>query len=97
MSQREMNFDYFQIWTVRAERVDKKKEGGGGVICLVFMFPFWVMVLKLSQKVHFLEFCVDIGKKSKSIREIYIYASERFCYALSENGIAYFAMTNWKY
>ena len=46
-----MNFDYFQIqkWmlqTVRAEKVDEKN----GVICLVSMFPSWVMVFKLSKK-----------------------------------------------
>ena len=50
-----MNFDYFQIkkWmlqTVRAEKVDEKN----GVICLVSMFPSWVMVLKLFKNVHFL-------------------------------------------
>ena len=44
-----MNFDYLEIqkWmlqTVRVEKVDWKN----GVICLVSMFPFWVMVLKLS-------------------------------------------------
>ena len=89
-----MNFEYFQIqkWilqTVRSEKVDEKN----GVICLVSMFPSWVMVLKLSKKVHFLQFCADLSKKSKSIEAIYIYASERSRYALSENGIVYCAMT----
>ena len=64
-----------------------------GVISLVFMFPSWVMVFKLSKKVHFLQFCADLSKKSKSIKAIYIYASERSRYALSENGIVYYAMT----
>ena len=87
-----MNFEYFQIqkWilqTVRSEKVDEKN----GVICLVSMFPCWVMVLKLSKKVSFLQFCTDLGKKSKSIKATYIYASERSCYALSENGIVYCA------
>ena len=27
------------------------------------------------------------------IKTIYIYASKRFCYAISENGIDYYAMT----
>ena len=35
--------------TFRAEKYMKKS----GVICLVFMFPSGVMVLKLSKKVHF--------------------------------------------
>ena len=77
------------LQTVRAEKVDEKN----GVICLVSMFPSWVMVLKLSKKVHFLQFCADLSKKSKSIKAIYIYASERSRYALSENGIVYYAMT----
>ena len=89
-----MNFDYIQMqkWmlqTVKAEKVDEKN----WVICLVFMFPSWVMVLKWSKKVHFLQFCADLKKKSKSIKAIYIYAPERSCYALSENGIVYYAMT----
>ena len=84
-----MNFDYFQIqkWmlqTVRAEKVDDKK----GVFCLVSMFPSWVMVCKLSKKVHFLQFCADLSKKSKSVKAIYIYASESSHYTLSENVMA---------
>ena len=70
-----------------------KSRWKNGVICLVSMFPSWVMVLKLSKKVHFLQFCADLSKKSKSIKAIYIYASERSRYALSENGIVYCAMT----
>ena len=89
-----MNFEYFQIQklvlqTVRSEKVDEKN----GIICLVPMFPSWVMVLRLSKKVHFLQFCADLSKKSKSIKAICIYASERSRYALSENGIVYYAMT----
>ena len=62
-----MNFEYVQIqkWmlqTVRAEKVDEKN----GIIHLVSMFPYWVMILKLSG---------------------------RFRYALSGNGIVYYAMT----
>ena len=51
------------------------------------------MVLKLCKKVHFLQLCVDLSRKSKSTKVIYIYASERLCYALSVNGIVYYAMT----
>ena len=50
------------------------------------------MVLKLSKKVHFSQFCADLSKKSRSITAIYIYASGRSRHALSENGIVY-AMT----
>ena len=89
-----MNFEYFQIQklvlqTVRSEKVDEKN----GIICLVPMFPSWVMVLRLSKKVHFLQFGADLSKKSNSIKAIYIYRSERSRYALSENGIVYYAMT----
>ena len=73
-----INFEYFQIqkwilWTVRSEKVDEKN----GVICLAYMFPFWVIILKLSKTVHFLQFCADLSKKPKSIKAIYIYVSER--------------------
>ena len=51
------------------------------------------MVLKLSIKVHFLQFCAELSKKPKSIEAIYIYATEMSLYALSENGIIYYAMT----
>ena len=51
------------------------------------------MILKMSKKVHFLQYCADLSKKSKSIEAVYIYASERSRYALSENGIVYYAMT----
>ena len=85
-----MNFDYFEIrkWmlqTVRAEKVDEKN----GVICLDSMFLSWVMVLKLSKKVHFLQFCVDLRKKNKSIKAIFIYPSESSLSTPSENGIVY--------
>ena len=49
------------LQTVRTEKVDEKY----GVICLVSMFPFWVMVLKLSKKVYFLQFCAGLGQNPK--------------------------------
>ena len=87
-----MNLEYFQIqkWilqTVRSEKVDEKN----GVICLVSMFPSWVMVFKYSKKVRFLQFCADLSKKFRP-KAIYICASERSHYALLENGIVYYAM-----
>ena len=71
------------LQTVTVDKVDKKN----GVICLVSMFPSWVMVCKLSKKGHFLQFCADLCKKSKSIKAIYIYASESSHYTLSENAM----------
>ena len=70
---------------VRMEKVDEKN----GVVCLVSMFPLWVMVCKLPQKVHFIQFCADLSKKSKSAKAIYIQASERSYYTHSENGMVY--------
>ena len=64
---------------------------GSWVICLASMFPFLVIILKLSKKVHFFQFCADLSKKCKSIKAIYIYVSERCRYHLSENGIVYYA------
>ena len=59
------------------------------IICLVSMFPSWVMLCKLSKKVQFLRFCAYLSKKSKSVEEIYIYASESSHYTLAENGMVY--------
>ena len=89
------NFDIFQIqkWisqTVRAQKVDEKN----GVICLVSFFPSWVMVLKLPKIVHFLQICADLSKKSKSIKAIYLYPSERPHHALSENSMFYRGLSN---
>ena len=90
-----INFDYFQIkkWmlqTVRAEKLDKKIV----VIGLISMFPTWVMVCKLSKKVHFLQFCADLSEKSKSVEAIYIYASESSHYTLSENAVIYRSLSH---
>ena len=42
---------------------------------------------------YLLQFCDDLSKKSTSIRAIYMYAAEKSCYALSENGIVHYNMT----
>ena len=68
------------LQTVRVEKVDHKN----GVICLVSMFPSWVMVLKLSKKVQFLQCCAGLSKKTKSFNKIYIYVSESSHYTHSE-------------
>ena len=47
------------------------------------------MVLKLPKIVHFLQICADLRKKSKSIKAIYLYPSERPHYTLSENSMFY--------
>ena len=51
------------------------------------------MVLTLSKKVHFLQFCAKLSKKSKSVKEIYIYSSKKSRYALSRNGAVYSVVT----
>ena len=88
-----VNFEYFQILKWMLQTQSGKGRWKNGVICLVSIFPSWIMVLKLSKKVQFLEFCADLSKKSKSIKGIYIYVFERSRYILSENGIGYYAMT----
>ena len=45
------------------------------------------MVRRLSKKAHFLQFCAELSKKSKSVKVIYIYASESSHYSLSENDV----------
>ena len=55
------------------------------------LHPDWSF--KLSKKGHFLKFCVDLSRKSKFVKAIYIQATERSYCTLSENGIVYYAMT----
>ena len=75
------------------KQLEWKKRWKNGVACLVPVFSSWIMVLKLSKKLHVLKFCADFSKKSNSIKAIHIYASETSCSALSENGMVYFDMT----
>ena len=57
------------------------------------MFLFWVMVLKLSKKLQFLQFCDDLSKISESVTAIYIYVSESSHYTLFEYDIVIGAWT----
>ena len=65
-----MNFKYFQIqkWSLQAgtaEKVDEKN----GVVCVVFIFPSWVMIFKLSRKVRFFKFVLNSAKKPKMLKQ----------------------------
>ena len=48
------------------------------------MFSAWVIGLNCS-KSAFLQFCADLSKNRKSVKSIWIYASESSHYTLSEN------------
>ena len=76
--------------TVRAQQVDEKN----GVLCLVSFFPSWVIVLKLSKIVNFLQICAGLSKKSKSIKATYLYPSQRPHHALSKNSMFYRGLSN---
>ena len=52
------------------------------------------MVLKLSKIVQFLQICADLSKKSKSVKVIYLYPSERPHHALSKNSMFYRGLSN---
>ena len=68
------------LQTVRTEKVDEKN----GVICLISMFPSWVMVLKFSKKSSFFTVLCWPQQEMKSI-----YISESFVSTLLENGRVY--------
>ena len=74
---------------IRTEKINKKMFFFVHFPCL--LPDLWS--LKLSKKVHFLKFCADLSKKSKSIKAIYVHATERSCCTITENGIVYSAMT----
>ena len=69
--------------TNRAQKVNEKN----GVICLVFLFPCWLIVLILPRIVSLSQFFADISKNYKAVIAIYVYASESSCFALSENAM----------
>ena len=58
-------------------KTECKKKIKNWVIFLVPMFPLLVMVLKLSKRILFLQFCADHSKKFKSVKAINIYSFER--------------------
>ena len=95
LNQRIQNSDlstYICKWVSSTVRVRKLKEKNG-VSCLVFISPSWVVVLKMSKIVPFLQFFANVSKTSKAVVAIYVYASESFHFALLENGVGYYAMT----
>ena len=51
------------------------------------------MALKLSKIVSFLQFFLDINKKSKALIAVYAYDSEKSPFTLLENSVGYYAMT----
>ena len=77
--------------TNRAQKVDDKN----GIICLVFFFSSWVIVLNCQKKImHFLQICADRSKKSNFINAIYLYPFERPQHALSEKIVFYMGLRN---
>ena len=60
------------LQTVRAEKVDEKM----GSFIYFPCFPPELWSVNCQKKVHFLQFCADLNKKSKSVEAIYTYASE---------------------
>ena len=60
---------------------------------LFIHFPCLLPDLWSLWSLHFLKFRADLSKKSKSVKAIYIHATERPCCTVSENGIVYYAMT----
>ena len=52
------------------------------------------MVLKLPTTLHFLQICADLRKKSKSIKAVYLYPSDRPHHAFSENSMFYRGLSN---
>ena len=52
------------------------------------------MVLRFPEIVQLLQICADLSKKSKSIKAIYLYPSERPHHALSKNSMFYRGLSN---
>ena len=73
------------LQTVRAEKVDKKWDHLSS-----FHVSFLSYGLQIVQKSElFFQFCTDLSKKSKSVKAIYLCASESCLHTLSENGMVF--------
>ena len=72
--------------TVRVEKVDRKN----GVICLVSMFPYQFMVLKLSKKVQCCNFVLTSARSLSILKQVTYMHLKGF--ALLKSGIVYYAM-----
>ena len=86
------NFE-IQQWIsqiVRAQKVDVKIR----IICLISFSTSWVMVLKLSKILNFLQIFADISKKPKSIKASYFDPSESLRLVLSYNCVFYRHLSN---
>ena len=76
------------LQTLRSEKVDEKN----GVICLVSMFPSWVMVVKLFKKVIFCNFVLTSTRNLNLFKQ-FTYMHLKGLVTLSENSIVYYAIT----
>ena len=89
-----MNFKYFQIqkWMLQADRAEKIDEKWGHLCS--FHVPFLSYNPLIVEKVKFsIVYWPQEINLAKYVKEIYIDASERSRYPLSENVIIYYAMT----
>ena len=69
----------------------KKKKKNGSIVKFSFSFlELW----SLNKYCIFLQICAGLSKKSKSIKAIYLYPSERRHHALSENSMFYRGLNN---
>ena len=66
-----------------AQRVDEENV----VICLVIIFTFGVLVIKMSKMAQFLYFLLMTAKKSVTVWAIYFSTFERSYLALLENAM----------
>ena len=76
----------------KGNRYIRKGRRRNGIICLVSFLTF--VVLKLPKKVYFLHFSINVSKKAKFVKAIYVYASESSHYTVAENDFVYMSLSN---
>ena len=89
VDQMKMNFEHFQkqkwmLQRVKAEKVDEENR----VICLVSMFPSWVMVRKFSKKVHFHNFVLTLARNLNLLKQ-FIYMHLKVLIALFQKMVKF--------
>ena len=86
------------ILTISKYKNECYKQGGKNrwkneFFYLVFMFPSLAVVLNVSRKVRFQQFCADFSKKSTRVKAIYI-LHLKVLTTLFQNGMVYRGLSN---
>ena len=91
-----MNFKYFQIQKWMLQTVEEVEEKDG-VICVVFIFPSRVMILKLSKKLHFFNFVLTQEKNLSILKQVTHIHLKGLVTCFQKMVVSYAGLMFWRY